>query len=78
MKFSDSNLTAELRRYKEIPDYSKAISRRENCENGLQEIPSETKLIPSVIDGYREGTIIIESAMNELLVLMTITSNKYQ
>jgi len=40
---------AELGRYKDIPDESIVVSRREISGNGLQVITQETKLNPPVV-----------------------------
>jgi len=62
---------AELGRYKEIPDESIVVSRREISGNGLQVIPQETKLNPPVVLWYSNSAIIRDKLMNDLSEKMT-------
>jgi len=62
---------AELGRYKEIPDESLVVSRREISGNGLQVIPQETKLNPPVVLWYSNSAIIRDKLMNDLSEKMT-------
>jgi len=62
---------AELGRYKDIPDESIVVSRREISGNGLQVIPQETKLNPPVVLWYSNSAIIRDKLMNDLSEKMT-------
>ncbi len=62
---------AELGRYKEIPDESIVVSRREISGNGLQVITQETKLNPPVVLWYSNSAIIRDKLMNDLSEKMT-------
>ena len=62
---------AKLGRYKEIPDESTVVSRREISGNGLQVIPQETKLNPHVVLWYSNSAIIRDKLMNDLSEEMT-------
>jgi hypothetical protein len=62
---------AELGRYKDIPDESIVVSRREISGNGLQVITQETKLNPPVVLWYSNSAIIRDKLMNDLSEKMT-------